>query len=180
MERKADVTNLYKLLNELGINMAILAKETGISSGNIADWKSGRSVPTATKLVQIADYLGCSIDYLVGRTDTPNKVTADQNIVHRLLKADDEFIDLDMIVVPPVMNNKDYYITRSNFVLILMMYETAANDDMSIPTDDTEFKKLFTETTGGFSISPKKYIEVLKVYNIYKNYYFTQIIKKVR
>ena len=42
-----------------------LSDDTGISTGNISDWKSGRSMPTASKLVILADYLDCSVDYLL-------------------------------------------------------------------------------------------------------------------
>lgn len=47
-----------------------LAKEIGISSGVITKWKSG-SIPNGEMLIKIADYLGCSVDYLLGRTDNP-------------------------------------------------------------------------------------------------------------
>ena len=43
----------------------------GISSGNISDWKSGRSFPSAPKLDILANCLDCSVDYLLGRTDNP-------------------------------------------------------------------------------------------------------------
>ena len=65
-----DLKNLLKLLEPRGTSTK-LAAATGISSGNIADWKSGRYKPTAEALVQVADYFGCSVDYLLGRTDNP-------------------------------------------------------------------------------------------------------------
>ena len=65
-----DLKNLLKLLEPMGTSTK-LAAATGISSGNIADWKSGRYKPTAEALVQVADYFGCSVDYLLGRTDNP-------------------------------------------------------------------------------------------------------------
>ncbi|MBR1442534.1 MAG: helix-turn-helix transcriptional regulator [Firmicutes bacterium] len=46
-----------------------ISTETGISEGTFADWKSGRSTPSASKLITLAEYLGCSVDYLLGRTD---------------------------------------------------------------------------------------------------------------
>ena len=56
---------------ERGFTAKKIADATGISTGNISDWKSGRSSPSVLKLEQIADFLDCSIDYLVGRTDHP-------------------------------------------------------------------------------------------------------------
>ena len=65
-----DLKNLFKLLEPRGTSSQ-LAAATGISTGNIADWKSGKSKPAAEALVQVADYFGCSVDYLLGRTDNP-------------------------------------------------------------------------------------------------------------
>ena len=65
-----DLHNLLKLLEPRGTPLK-LSEATGISSGNISDWKSGWSRPTAEALVLIADYFNCSVDYLLGRTDKP-------------------------------------------------------------------------------------------------------------
>lgn len=67
----ANLNNLFIRINDLGINAKTLSENTGISTGNISDWKSGRSMPTAKKLISLADYLNCSIDYLLGRTNKP-------------------------------------------------------------------------------------------------------------
>lgn len=63
-----DLTNLKNLLKERGMAEG-LSKSTGISSGNISDWKSGRSKPGLESLLKIADYFDCSVDYLLDRTD---------------------------------------------------------------------------------------------------------------
>lgn len=63
--------NLFKRISEQGINAKKLSDATGISTGNISDWKNGRSMPTAIKLDILANYLDCSVDYLLGRTDNP-------------------------------------------------------------------------------------------------------------
>lgn len=64
--------NLFKRIDILGLTAKKVSEATGISTGNISDWKSGRSMPTAVKLDQLATYLDCSVDYLLGRTDNPN------------------------------------------------------------------------------------------------------------
>lgn len=70
---------LFSLLEKKNIKQSELSKATGISTGNISDWKKGKSFPSAEKLLLIADYLGCSTDYLLGRTDNPN-ITVDTYI----------------------------------------------------------------------------------------------------
>lgn len=66
-----NLENLFKRISERGLNAKKLSEATGISTGNISDWKSGRSMPSAIKLDTLADYLDCSVDYLLGRTDNP-------------------------------------------------------------------------------------------------------------
>ena len=75
-----NLDNFFNLLKQKKITAKQLSIDTGISSGNISDWKSGRSMPTAVKLVQIADYLGCSVDYLLGRTNMPQIYS--NNVIH--------------------------------------------------------------------------------------------------
>ena len=67
-----------KILEERGMANKI-SKATGISSGNISDWKSGKSAPNREALTKIAHYLNCSVDYLLGNTDTlkGNELNAD-------------------------------------------------------------------------------------------------------
>ena len=48
-----------------------VAKATGISQGLMNENKNGVKLPTVQNLVKIADYLDCSVDYLLGRTDKP-------------------------------------------------------------------------------------------------------------
>lgn len=63
-----DLTNLFELLEPRGTSKK-LSESMGISTGNISDWKSGKSKPTAEALLKIADYFNVSVDYLLGRTD---------------------------------------------------------------------------------------------------------------
>ncbi len=67
-----NLDNLFKRIDELGLTSKKVSAATKISTGNISDWKNGKCLPTATKLYVLADYLNCSVDYLLGRTDNPN------------------------------------------------------------------------------------------------------------
>ena len=66
-----NLDNLFLRIKELNLNAKKVSDDTGISTGNISDWKSGRSMPSAIKLDILADYLDCSVDYILGRTDNP-------------------------------------------------------------------------------------------------------------
>ncbi len=67
-----------------GITAYKVAKETGISQGQMNEYKNGKRTPTAENLVKIADYLDCSIDFLLGRTKAPLSEPEDE---HRLIQA---------------------------------------------------------------------------------------------
>ncbi len=45
-----------------------IAKELDISSGSVTAWKYG-AVPNRQTLEKLSDYFGCTIDYLLGKTD---------------------------------------------------------------------------------------------------------------
>lgn len=59
---------LFEILEKKGVSAKKLSDDTGISTGNISDWKSRRCQPSINALIGIADYLNVSVDYLVGRT----------------------------------------------------------------------------------------------------------------
>lgn len=71
-----NLDNLFKRMKEQGLTAKKVSEDTGISTGNISDWKSGRSVPSAQKLDVLANYLDCSVDYLLGRSEEKEKPTA--------------------------------------------------------------------------------------------------------
>lgn len=62
---------LFEMMSKLKITHQQLSDNIGVSVGNISDWKSGRSSPNIKVLPKIADYLDCSVDYLLGRTENP-------------------------------------------------------------------------------------------------------------
>lgn len=68
----ANIDNLFKIMAEKRISQKELAVAINASTGNVSDWKKGRSFPSAQKLDEAATFLDCSVDYLLGRTDTPN------------------------------------------------------------------------------------------------------------
>ena len=75
---------LMKILEKRGMANQI-SKATGISTGNISDWKSGKSAPNLEAIAKIADYLDCSVDYLLGRTDNPQSHIRTTEVNNELL-----------------------------------------------------------------------------------------------
>ena len=56
-----------EILQERAIKPYHISKSTGISAGLMSEYANGVKLPTLINFVKIADYLGCSVDYLLGR-----------------------------------------------------------------------------------------------------------------
>lgn len=67
---------LFDLLKSRGINQKQLSENTGISPGNISDWKSGKCAPSKDALNKIANYLDCTVDYLLGNENVSDNTPA--------------------------------------------------------------------------------------------------------
>lgn len=52
-----------KLLEDRGITIYKVAKDTNIATSTLYDWKNGRSNPKIDKMIKLADYFGVSVDY---------------------------------------------------------------------------------------------------------------------
>lgn len=76
-------TNLQKLLKDRG-EKAKLSEKTGISTGNISDWLNPdkNAQPSADALVKIAGHFGCSVDYLLDRTNI-KELNTEPTIIYR-------------------------------------------------------------------------------------------------
>lgn len=66
---------LFEIMAEKKITATKLAAQTGISQGNISDWKSGKSAPSRTALQKVSKVLDVSIEYLEGATDVRKPMT---------------------------------------------------------------------------------------------------------
>ncbi len=57
---------LSELIFDIKKNVREVAKETNIGKSTIYEYLSGEKMPTLCNLIKLADYFGCSIDYLLG------------------------------------------------------------------------------------------------------------------
>ncbi len=80
---------LFQLMRQRNITAKQLSEDTGISAGNISDWKSGRSKPSMEKVAILANYFHVSTDFLLG-------VKSGQQIDEkfRMIVVDDEMNEL--------------------------------------------------------------------------------------
>ena len=60
---------LTQLRKSRGLSQATLAKDISVSLGIICYWETGKSDPTAPKIVKVAKYFNVTADYLLGLSD---------------------------------------------------------------------------------------------------------------
>lgn len=59
------------LLKAKNLSQKTMLEECNLNKNAISTMLSRGSMPKADNLARIADYLDCSVDYLLGRTDNP-------------------------------------------------------------------------------------------------------------
>ena len=61
--------------NKRGLEQAALAERSGVQPSSISNFEHGKRKPSLDTIVRLADVLMVSIDYLVGRSETPHSHT---------------------------------------------------------------------------------------------------------
>lgn len=61
--------NLRELRKEKGLSQIAVQMQTGIEQALISKYENGERVPPTETLMQLADFYGVSMDYIMGRTD---------------------------------------------------------------------------------------------------------------
>ena len=64
-----------KLLHERGVTAYKVAKDTGIGTDTLSNWKNGKYTPKQDKMQKLADYFGVTIDYLMTGKDSASEET---------------------------------------------------------------------------------------------------------
>lgn len=73
MYTSSDIASFLKIvIQEKNITIKQLLEDCKINKGFIYDLEHKKAFPSVDKVARIADYLDCSVDYLLGRTDNPN------------------------------------------------------------------------------------------------------------
>ena len=90
--------NLRIIRDKRNINQLKLALEVGVTQESISKYENDTAFPSKDILIKLANYLNCSIDYLLGRTDSPSlnkeKISTEdekiENLIFRYNKLSDE------------------------------------------------------------------------------------------
>lgn len=75
------------LCDKVGEKPHPLGKKLGISSGTVTQWKNG-SIPSGEKLIAIADFFDCSVDFLLGRKQNSSlpELTENEQAIVKVFK----------------------------------------------------------------------------------------------
>ena len=69
LDRKIFSERLKLSRRRRNLTMVELGRAIGISKQAVHQWETMQNVPSVDSLIVLADILGCTIDFLVGRTD---------------------------------------------------------------------------------------------------------------
>lgn len=93
---------IFKTMEQKHLKQSDLANYIGVANSSVSDWKKKGSTPSADKIVKISEFLNVSVDYLLGRTNTPSSVqplTSQDQITTEMLKAFEKLSFKDKIAV---------------------------------------------------------------------------------
>lgn len=73
MNNPQDTAALIKnMAKSRGVSVSKMLTDCGLNKNAVYTIQSSGYFPRVEALVKIADYLDCSVDYLLGRTDNPD------------------------------------------------------------------------------------------------------------
>lgn len=65
---------LREIRKSKGISQLKLALDLNTNQNTISRYETGEREPGIVELIKIADYFNVSVDYLIGRTDNPERL----------------------------------------------------------------------------------------------------------
>lgn len=74
------------LRNEKGMTQEKLGEILNVGKSTISQYENNVNTPDTQTLQKLADFFGCSLDYLLGRTDTRNPIDKSTDEVNDILE----------------------------------------------------------------------------------------------
>ena len=148
---------LQALRTEKGISATQLAAAFGKTDAAIRMWETGRSKPDADTIVALSQYFGCTVDYLLGQSNTRNQASFDTTnqaliefecLVAESLDSETLLRSLVVILRTPLLldNNKDILIKSVRFLLAVMAHlsiETSRILESETETNANQFSTYY-------------------------------------
>lgn len=127
------------------ISITELLTTCELSKSFIYDLEKRSSSPSCLKISRIADYLNCSVDYLLGRTDNPN---IDNKIIRIVRPDEDVEASIPKRILP-------FYRTATSAGIGSYLFDDSPVEYVNVPkTDRTTMADYILEVRGN-SMEPK-------------------------
>lgn len=85
--------NIKELRMEKNVFQKDIAKALNCTTSCVSSWEKGLTQPSIENLTQLADFFGCSVDYLIGHSDADNVVYAATSSAPSLTSDEAELLD---------------------------------------------------------------------------------------
>lgn len=111
---------LVELRKKKGMTQEEVAKKIHLTRSTYAQYEVDRRVPEYATLQKLADFFEVSIDYIVGRTDIPNKVLSEgaRKIIDSLDLSDEEIMKTVKLEVDGILLTPEQVLTFVNYVRV--------------------------------------------------------------
>ena len=78
------MNRIKSLREDRDLRQSDLAEKIGIDQRTISNYETGKTAPDAYALIRLADFFDVSIDYLVGRSHSPDHEEARQKLIRKI------------------------------------------------------------------------------------------------
>ncbi len=68
------MSNFKRAREAKHISQKEIALSLGVSQPTVSEWESGKKNPAGKNLIALSELLGCSVDFILGRTNNPAPV----------------------------------------------------------------------------------------------------------
>lgn len=128
-------TTIKTLAKSKKITIGKMLSDCELSKNALSTMQSGGYLPRTETLAKIADYLDCSVDYLLGRVDTPNatySITGDNNVQVNGNNGNNS---------PLTVNSKDYDETTKELVQLVQSLSLVKRAEAILYLNELKAKK---------------------------------------
>lgn len=107
------MNNLRELRKRKKISMKKLGLILGAAESTVSHWENGMRQPDSETLIKLADYFGVTVDYLLGRTNTPTVQWSENDIVqgvgsHPIVLSDEDSYRLNVLARAEEVLGKEF------------------------------------------------------------------------
>lgn len=128
IENKHIAQNIKTICKEKGVPISSMLENCNINKNFIYDIENKDKNPSCEKISTIADYLDCSVDYLLGRSklskifDLPEALATE---IEELYKNSEEFISETDFIFFPSFASKYYSFNAKDYDIYTKIYDIA-------------------------------------------------------